>query len=301
MRCQLMQFRAISLSSCLLVICFLLMTCSPPEQEHVRKGKHLFNNGQIEMAIAEYNKALEIDQHNAEAYLERGIAYDEKGYVDKALADLNKAIELSPRYAEAYLNRGVFWFRKGNFDKAITDYTTAIEINPRADGAYNNRGLALLKKSDNERKRALSDYNKAIEINPHDDGIYLNRGNLWDKMRYYNKALSDYNKAIEINPRKFEPYNAIAWILATSPNNELRNSSKAVKMANKAVQLNPCATTLDTLAAAYAETGNFEKAIITQKEAIALLKKENKTEKMSNYSARLKSYEAKKAWRDLEP
>jgi tetratricopeptide (TPR) repeat protein len=296
-----MQIRAIYLSSCLLVICFLLITCSSPEQEHVRKGKRFFKDGQIELAIAEYNKALKIDQHNAEAYLERGIALSEKGDFDNALADFNNAIEINPRYAEAYLNRGVIWYRKGDFDKAITDSTTAIEIYPRAAGAYNNRAAAMEKKGDIERKIALSDYTKAIEINPHDDEIYFNRGSLWVTMAHYNKALSDYNKAIDINSRNFKPFNAIAWILATCPNNKYRDGSKAVKMAKKAVQLNPGAITFDTLAAAYAETSDFEKAIMTQKEAMALLKKENKTGKMPNYSARLKSYEAKKAWRDLEP
>jgi tetratricopeptide (TPR) repeat protein len=296
-----MQVRAISLSGCLLVICFLFITCSSPEQEHVRKGIRLFKDGQIELAIAEYNKALEIDQHNAEAYLERGIALNKKGSVDKALADFNKAIELKPRYAEAYLNRGIIWYRKKDFDKAIADSTTAIEIYPKAAGAYNNRAAAREKKGDIEKKLALSDYNMAIEINSHDDEIYFNRGSLWVTMAHYNKALSDYNNAIEINPRNFKPYNAIAWILSTCPNNKYRDGTKAVKMANKAVQLNPGATTLDTLAAAYAETGDFEKSITTQKEAIALLKKENKTGKMSNYNDRLKSYEAKKAWRDLKP
>jgi len=81
--------------------------------------------------------------------------------------------------------------------------------------------------------------------------------------------------------------NNLAWALATNPNPSFRDGSNAVVLAEKAV----AATSpripwhLGTLAAAYAETGQFEKAVITQQEAIALLQTE--TDK-NDFRSRLK-------------
>ena len=86
--------------------------------------------------------------------------------------------------------------------------------------------------------------------------------------------------------------NSLAWILATSENPTLRDGSNAVAFADKAVgainRKNPAV--IDTLAAAYAEAGQFEKAITTEQEAIALLQTE--AEK-NDHGAHLKLFEAK--------
>ena len=127
---------------------------------------------------------------------------------------------------------------------------------------------------------------------------YYNRGIAYSKKGQYEKAISDYNKAIEINPGDAGPYNDLAWLLATCPDARYRDGVKAVELAQKAVELSPRASFLDTLASAYAEVGKFEDAIITQEKAITLLKKEGKTEKLVDYMERLNSYKAHKPWRE---
>ena len=93
--------------------------------------------------------------------------------------------------------------------------------------------------------------------------------------------------------------NAFAWVLATSGNSAIRDGSNAVVFAEKAVaatnRKDP--PVLDTLAAAYAEAGQFEKAVKIQQEAIALLQTE--AEK-NDYGTRLKLYEARVPYRALE-
>lgn len=89
---------------------------------------------------------------DAEAYYNRGIAYDNKGEYDRAIADYNKALEINPRHAGAYNNRGLAYYSKGEYDHAIADYNKAIEINPRHAEAYNNRAVAYYYKGE---------YNKA--------------------------------------------------------------------------------------------------------------------------------------------
>jgi TPR repeat protein len=91
--------------------------------------------------------------------------------------------------------------------------------------------------------------------------------------------------------------NNVAWILAVSQNPAIRDGSNAVVFAEKAVAAThrKVPTNLDTLAAAYAEVGQFEKAVSTQREAIALLK--TGVEKENDYQSRLRLYEARKPYR----
>ena len=129
---------------------------------HLFKGKSYREKEQWDEAIAEYNKALEINPKFAMAYNDRGIAYRWKGQYDQAISDHNKALEINSRYAEAYNSRGVAYYTKGQHDKAISDYNKAIEINPRYAYAYNNRGVAYDAKGN--MKKACSDWKWACEL-----------------------------------------------------------------------------------------------------------------------------------------
>ena len=130
--------------------------------EHNEQGITLTNEGKYNEAIAEFSKAIELDQNFTEAYSGRGMAYRKNGQNDLAIVDYNKAIELDPKYAIAYNNRGVAYYSKGQNDLAIADYNRAIELDPKYAQAYDNRGVAYYSKGQNDL--AIVDYNKAIEL-----------------------------------------------------------------------------------------------------------------------------------------
>ena len=58
----------------------------------------------------------------------------------EAIADYNKAIDMNPDFADAYDNRGLTFYKQGSFTQAIVDFNKAIEINPNDSEEYNNRG-----------------------------------------------------------------------------------------------------------------------------------------------------------------
>ena len=109
---------------------------------HLFKGKVQANKKAWNEAIAEYNKAIELNPKFAYAYNDRGLAHFDKGQYDQALSDFTKAIQLNPRFAGAYINRGMAYDRKGQYDQAISDYDKVIEMTPKFAGAYNNRAVA---------------------------------------------------------------------------------------------------------------------------------------------------------------
>ena len=167
--------------------------------------------------------------------------------------------------------------------------------------AYNNRGIIYGSKG--QYDKAISDFNKALDINPKDFSAYTSRGRAYKEKHQYDKAIFDYNEALYINPRAFRAYNNKAWIFATSPDNVYRDGAKAIELAKKALELDQKALIkdmiLDTLAAAYAEAGRFEDAIITQEKVIVLLKKEgNPTNLIKQCKERLKLYKAHKPFRE---
>ncbi len=96
-------------------------------------------------------------------YNNRGIAKKHKGDLDGAIADYDRAIQINPKYDSAYNNRGSAKQDKGDLDGAIADYDRAIQINPKYDMAYKNRGLANTKKRN--WADALADYRHTCELN----------------------------------------------------------------------------------------------------------------------------------------
>ena len=109
----------------------------------IESGTSYNANGQYKEAMAEFNKVIEMDPKNAEAYNYRGYSCILAGDFDRAIADYTKAIDLKPLYADAYYNRGlVYDMQKNDREKAIYDLTKAIQLKPKFGEAY--LGLSLI-------------------------------------------------------------------------------------------------------------------------------------------------------------
>lgn len=162
------------------------------------RGHSLLNKGQIDDAISDLNKAVELNPKDAGAYFYRGNAYYKKGQIDKALSDYSEAIKINPRYTNAYFSRGLHYVGVEEYSKAISDFNKVISITPDNASAYYYRGASYFGKK--KYKKALSDYDKAIELDPEYVNAYINRGLYYHGINQYPKAISDYSKALELNP-----------------------------------------------------------------------------------------------------
>ncbi len=149
-----------------------------PADAYFSRGNDYLEKEMYDEAIAEFNKAVQINPKFSSAYNNRCDTYRIKKQYQEAISDCTKAIELKPDFADAYYNRGLAYDYSGQYDKAILDYTKAIELNPKEHKAYNNRGVIYSNKKKLDDK-AISDYTKAIEINPNYTLAYANRCNIY--------------------------------------------------------------------------------------------------------------------------
>jgi len=167
-------------------------------EDYLKSGQEYYKKGQYDLAIADLNKAIELNPRDAGIYGWRGSAYSAKGQYDLAIADYNTAIELNPKYAVAYGHRGVAYAHKDRYDLAIADHNTAIELNPKYAFSYMNRGFAYIRKG--QYDPAIADLNTAIELNPKYAHAYYHLAFAYHKKNDKKKAKSALSNAISIEP-----------------------------------------------------------------------------------------------------
>jgi tetratricopeptide (TPR) repeat protein len=124
------------------------------------------------------------------------------------------------------------------------------------------------------------------------------RGDAYLSTSKQAEAIADFEAALKIHQESDGLYNNLAWVLATSPDDKLRDGKRAIELATKACELTEYkeAHILSTLASGYAETGDWENAIKWSTKAVEL---GDETE-IEQLKQELKSYEEKKPWRELQ-
>jgi tetratricopeptide (TPR) repeat protein len=130
------------------------------------------------------------------AYNNRGLTYDEMGQFDLAIQDFDRAIELAPSDHRAYSNRGMLYGKIGRIDKAIPDFEQAMALDPFHPEAFNNLGIAYAKAGLVDK--ALEHFNKAILVDQTQGAAYYNRGLLYLRSGDTERAGADYRKACDL-------------------------------------------------------------------------------------------------------
>jgi tetratricopeptide (TPR) repeat protein len=201
------------------------------------------------------------------------------------------------------LNRlAVQSIREGNEDAAVELCNRAISIDPNYPGAYITRSWAFMRLG--ALDKALADCTIALDLRPNQSDkvtTLCNRASVYELKRNYAKAIEDCIAALSTVPNNPLASNNLAWLLATSPDEKMRDGAKAFEYANKAYQADPTdGSKLGTLAAAYAECGDFEKAVEWQQKAIKTVSNDANTGNaafLKKGNERLKLYESRKPYR----
>jgi len=241
------------------------------------RGASLAENGQSDeatkvdaMAMKEFETAIQLDPDYWKAIHNRGVNYALVGKFEEAVQDFSRALELKPEYANAWFNRGEIQYELGKFAEAVSDYSQAIRLKPDDNDAFVRRGHTHFQLR--HLREALADYNRAVELAPNDAEALTNRGDAYRCLGQWQEAATDYRKAIALEESSGRAYHCAAWLMATCPDDQYRNGQLAIQAAEKAIELDgrDDFAYLDTLAAAYANAGQFDKAQKAIAEAIPI-------------------------------
>ena len=231
---------------------------------HNNLGNALFNRGQVDDAINQFQMALDLHPNYDSAHNNLGTALLRKGQVDDAIAQFQKAVEINPTFAGAHNNLGKALSTKGLSDQAMAEYQKAEELNPNDAPAFADLGDVLLQKGQVEQ--AMANYQKALEIDPNNSDANNNVGFVLAQQGQFNEAIAYYHKALETDPDKVEALYNLGVALA-----QTRQLDDAIIEYRKALQLEPgYAEVHNNLGAALAQKGELDEAIAQFREALRL-------------------------------
>lgn len=179
-------------------------------------------------------------------------------------------IQENPEAWPGQLNLGLVLSKQGRDDEARPYLEKALQLHPdrwATGAAYLNLGNIYLNKGGLDR--ALACFNKSLEAR-RDFRPYNSIGALLHRQGKLDKAIANYEKALELMPQSPATLANLAWLLATAPAGSLRNGPRSLEFALRADSISGGKDPLflHTLAAAYAETGNFSQAIATAHRAL---------------------------------
>ena len=229
------------------------------------------------------------------AYDNLGIILSRKGEVDEAMALFQKTLAVRPDDALARNNLGLVLCQKGRMDEAIEQFQKALAVLPDNALVRNNLGKAFL--ANGQQHEAMIQFQKILKNNPLNPKANYYLGIVIFQTGRVDEAIAHFQKALESQPDFADARNSLgnaAWLLATSPDASIRNGTKALALARQLDRLsggnNP--VILDTLAVAYAESGQYEDAMAAAQKACALASAAGEQELLAKIQKRLALYRA---------
>jgi tetratricopeptide (TPR) repeat protein len=239
-----------------------------------RRGQLLADEGQKDLALADFQTALAADPDCWRALHNRGVTFAQGGQFAEAFDDICRVIELNPNFAKAYSNRATLYVQAKDLENALADYDKAIELDPKLTAARVGRGR--VRHIQGRLGDAIDDLTAAAKLAPNDAEIVCSRADLLADLGRYNEAVEDYARAIDLNPHFEHAFRNGSWLLATCPDESVRDAEGALAGAQAALD---CGygerhAALDTLAAALANAGRYEEAVGTIQQAIDIAPEE---------------------------
>ena len=231
---------------------------------HVRLAEARQKQERPDEAIRHYRKALALAPDSTRVHYKLGNVLGSQRHLDDAIEHYQQVLQRDPKYAKAHFYLALAYRQQGRIDEAIHHFQQAVTLKPDFADGHHRLGLTLAS---------------------------TGRG---------DEACRHFEQCIRLKPDWPLPLNALAWILATAADSDIRQAEAAVRHAERAVELtdNENPTMLDTLAAAYAEAAQFERAVATAEAALSLVSGAESNRLAEKIAKRLELYRQGRPYRE---
>jgi tetratricopeptide (TPR) repeat protein len=242
-----------------------IRVCRAPQCFHVR-AQIAAQRGNLELAIADYGSVIEMghasDQTRLFALNERGRLYLRLGQYEAAIKDFDAMTEVAWQNTFPFAPRAAAHLLLGHVEQALADLEKALQTNSLNRLPPIDATLAA-KFRDSVVQQGLQRLAKKAASSERPEVSLLAIAILFTRLGMNQEAADALEQVIEINPTDAGALNEYAWNLAINPNGTARDGRRAVKFATRACELTNYqdANVVDTLAAAYAQAGDFEAAV----------------------------------------
>lgn len=195
-------------------------------------------------------------------------------------------------------NLGIVFLRQGKLDDAISLLQAAVDLRPDNSPAHENLAKALLQKG--QVADALIHYQKLLELQPDNIEVHNIVGTVLIQQGRIREGVEEWQKVLAIQPDNGNAMSNLAWVFATSPDDSLRDGAKAVRLAEEALRISGRRIPIifRTLAAAYAESGQFSQAIQTAQQGIELANSEGNSGLATELQGNIGLYQEQRPLRD---
>jgi tetratricopeptide (TPR) repeat protein len=262
--------------------------------------------GNYPAALHTLERSIETNPGDLSGPLLRAAVYQAMGDKDKALADLDHLLKISPGLGPALRMRALLLAGEGKFQLAIEEMEKFRKEMPKDVDSLAQ--LAMLYSAEEEHEKAIELYSQVLAVKPNDFNALRGRGDAYLGVGKHAEAIADYERAYKLDSMDKGDgkgkvasedsglLNNFAWVLATSPDAKLRDGKRAVTLATEACRLTnyKLVHILSTLAAAYAETGDFKAAIQWSEKSVTLATNDQK----ADLRKELETYQAGKPVRE---
>jgi tetratricopeptide (TPR) repeat protein len=266
---------------------------------HIDLGQVLTAQKKYAEASESYERAIQLDRADFRPLYYAGGAKAQQRAWGEAADYFQRSIRLNPGYAEAHFGLGLALQQQGKTGEATAQWRAALELKPDDGAAWTN--LADCLRAQGRPQEAIESYRQALKLRPRDVAVCYKLAQILKEQGRVPEAASQQRRALELKPDFVPSLNDLAWILATAKDEQVRDPSEALRLAEKACELTSSRdyNCLDTLAAAYARANQFEKAVETAQKAIALAKAANQANVVQDVTRELQLYQTRQAY--VEP
>ncbi len=263
---------------------------------HANLGIALARTGRTGEADGHLREALRLRPEYPEALTALGNILAARDDLDAAIARHTEALRLAPSLAEARINLGITLARKGHLSGAAAHLGEAVRRRPHSALAHANLALVLMKLG--RAEEAVAHWERAVSLDSTHPDWQAHLADALLGLRRTEQAIRHYRAVLAVRPDSPGVCNNLAWVLATR--GQPSDAAEAVQLARRACEATGWrdATSLDTLAAAYAAQGRFAEAVETVRKGIDQAVSAGRQDLVADMNSRLRLYQTGRPYRD---